>query len=121
MNPARPGNCSGSREAPASISTPNATIGKPLCSITEIPIPFDNLVLVGVGGIKTGSLFGGGIMLRSIFTEAGDNVGSGNTRRRTWLSPNTDSATRMTSSRVTAMYLSKLVFIRSGFDEKTLK
>ena len=76
---------------------------------------------VGVGGVKTGSLRGGGITVRSTVVAAGDRVGSGSTRSRTWFSHRTVSATRMMSSRVTAMYLSKLVLIRSGLFEKTLK
>ena len=121
VNPASPGSCSGSREAPASISTPKATMGRPRCSITEIPMPLESLVRVGAGGLKTGSLFGGGMIVRSIVTVAGDRAGSGKTRRRTWFSPRMVSATRITSSRVTAMYLSRLVLISSGLLEKTLK
>ena len=83
VKPARPGRFSGSREAPASISTPKATMGMPRCSITEIPIPLESLVRVGVGGLKTGSLFGGGMTVRSMVTVAGDSVGSGKTRSRT--------------------------------------
>ena len=121
VNPARPGSCSGSREAPASISMPKATMGRPRCSMTEIPMPFDNVVRVGVGGLKTGSALGSGMIVRSMVTVAGDKEGSGSTRSRTWFPPKTVSATRMMSSRVTFMYLSKLVLINSGLAEKTLK
>ena len=120
VNPANPGRFSGSRDAPASISTPKATMGRPRCSITEMPMPFESLMRVGEGGVKTGSLLGGGITVRSRLTVAGDREGSGSTRSRTWFPPRTVSATRITSSRVTAIYLSKLVLIRSGFDAKTL-
>ena len=61
------------------------------------------------------------MIVRSTVAVAGERVGSGNTRSRSWFPPRMVSATLITSSRVTAMYLSRLVFIASGLEEKTLK
>ncbi len=73
----------GSVMAPALTTSPKDTTGISCCSTTMSFNPLDSSARSGSGGVKTGSLAGGGMMVRSNWVVLGFSERSGTTLSRT--------------------------------------